>query len=86
MKVVGINADEEKELVQGFINSRKLTNLIIVLDPDRKVATEYMSTDLLPTTMVIGKDGTVRKVITTLGSQGDKDLKAAVEEALHAPK
>jgi len=86
VKIVGINADEEKELVAGFINSRKLTNLTILLDPDRKVATDYMSTDLLPTTMVIGKDGTVRKVITTLGSQGEKDLKAAVEEALHASK
>jgi peroxiredoxin len=86
VKVVAINADEEKDLVQGFINSRKLNNLVVLLDPGTKVGEQYLATELLPTTMVIGKDGTVRKVITTLGSQGEKDLRAAVEDALRATK
>ena len=86
LKVVGINQDEEKELVQGFINSRNLNNLVIRLDPGTKISAEYLATEPLPTTMVIGKDGTVRKVITTFGPQGEKDLKAAVHEALRASK
>jgi hypothetical protein len=36
--------------------------------------------------MVIGKDGTIRKVITTGGSQAEKDLKAAIQDALRASK
>ena len=86
VKVVAIDQDEEKDLVAGFINSRKLNNLIVLLDPGTKVSEEYMATTPLPTTMVIGKDGTIRKVITTLGSQGEKDLKAAIQEALRATK
>jgi peroxiredoxin len=86
MKVLAVNADEEKDLVQGFINSRNLNNLTVLLDPDSKVGEQYMANILLPTTMVIGKDGTIRKVMTTGGPQGEKDLKAAVEEALRASK
>ena len=86
LKVVGINQDEEKDLVQGFVNSRKLSNLIVLLDPGTKISEQYMATEPLPTTMVIGKDGTVRKVITTFGPQGEKDLKEAVRDALRAPK
>jgi peroxiredoxin len=86
LKIVGINQDEDKDLVQGFINSRKLNNLIILLDPGTKISTQYMATEPLPTTMVIGKDGTVRKVLTTFGPEGERDLKAAVHEALQASK
>jgi peroxiredoxin len=86
VKVVAMNADEEKDLVAGFINSRKLNNLVVLLDPDGKVGEQYMANELLPTTMVIGKDGTIRKVITTGGSQAEKDLKAAIHEALRASK
>jgi peroxiredoxin len=86
VKVVAINADEEKDLVAGFINSRKLNNLIVLLDPETKVGEQYMANELLPTTMVIGKDGTIRKVMTTGGPQGERDLKAAVQEALRATK
>ena len=86
LKVVGIDADEEKDLVVGFINSRKLTSLTILLDPDRKVAESYQASDVLPTTMVIGKDGTIRKVIPGGGSKAEADLRAAVEEALRASK
>jgi len=86
VKVVAMNADEEKDLVAGFINSRKLNHLIVLLDPESKVGEQYKANELLPTTMVIGKDGTIRKVITTGGAQGEKDLKAAVHEALRASK
>ena len=86
VKVVAMNADEEKDLVAGFINSRNLNNLVVLLDPETKVGAQYMANELLPTTMVIGKDGTIRKVITTGGSQAEKDLKAAVQEALRATK
>ena len=86
LKVVALNQDEPQDLVQGFVNSRKLDNLIVLLDAGGKVATDYMATDVLPTTMVIGRDGTVRKVITTFGPEGEKDLRAAVDEALRASK
>jgi peroxiredoxin len=86
VKVVAMNADEEKDLVAGFINSRKLNNLIVLLDPESKVGEQYKANELLPTTMVIGKDGTIRKVITTGGSQTEKDLKAAIQDALRASK
>jgi thiol-disulfide isomerase/thioredoxin/outer membrane lipoprotein-sorting protein len=87
VKVVAINAaDEEKELVQGFMNSRKLDNLVTLMDPASTVAKQYMATSPLPTTMVIGKDGMIRKVITTLGPEGERDLRAAIDEALNASK
>jgi thiol-disulfide isomerase/thioredoxin/outer membrane lipoprotein-sorting protein len=87
VKVVTINAaDEDKELLSGFVNSRNLKNLTVLLDPGSKVSEQYKGNELLPTTMVIGKDGTIRKVITTLGAEGERDLRAAVDEALNASK
>lgn len=86
VKVLAIDADEEKELVQGFINSRNLNNLTVLLDPERKVANQFMAADILPTTMVVGKDGVVRKVIIGGGPQAESDLRTAVDEALRATK
>ena len=79
--VYAVNVEEDKEDVDTFIKQTNLKTPVL-LDPDGATAAVYASTGI-PVTVVIGKDGTVRKWI--LGFSGEetvKQLKAAVEEAM----
>ena len=82
VRVFAINQGEDKQLVEGFIKSKKLT-LDVLLDPDSKIGQEYKA-QAIPETVVINKDGTVRAVFVGAGPDTEEKLKAQVEAALKA--
>ena len=84
LKVFAVNQQEETELVQGFIKSKGLS-LPVLLDSDGKVSGKYKA-DAIPETVVIGKDGTVRKVLVGAYPGTEKALHEAVETAMKASK
>jgi peroxiredoxin len=79
--VFAVNVQEEKDDVQSFIKTTNLKTPVL-LDADGHVSEIYKASGI-PQTMVIGKDGVVRKVIR--GFEGDetaRKLKEAVEAAM----
>jgi peroxiredoxin len=77
-KVFAINIQQEKEHVQSFMTAQKLT-LPVLLDIEGKVRDDYKA-DAIPQTVIIGKDGNVRKVI--IGGGNEKAIADAVADAL----
>jgi thiol-disulfide isomerase/thioredoxin/outer membrane lipoprotein-sorting protein len=82
VKVFAVNEGEDKELVEGFMKSKKLT-LPVLLDSDSKVGQEYKA-QAIPQTVVINKDGTVRAVFVGAGPDTEEKLKGQIEAALKA--
>lgn len=58
--LVGANQGEDKETVQKFIDAKKW-ELDVAMDPDGKSGAAYMVTGI-PQTVIIGRDGMVKKV------------------------
>src|SRR5439155_9868447 len=82
VKVLAINQGEDRELVQGFVNSKKLT-LPVLLDTDSKVGESYKA-NAIPETVVIGKDGIVRKVFVGAGPDSESKIREVVQAAMKA--
>ena len=79
--VYAVNHQEEKGDVQAFVEQTKLKTPVL-LDAKGTVAQAYKA-EGIPQTMVIGKDGTVKKVIVGFeGEKTSKELKEAVEAAM----
>jgi thiol-disulfide isomerase/thioredoxin len=79
VNVYAVNSAEPKEDVEKFIASKKLT-LPVLLDSDGATGNKYMA-NAIPETVVIGKDGVVKKVF--IGFSGDEDpLHKAIEAEL----
>ncbi len=80
-EVVGVSVDESGiESVRDFVTEQKMT-YPVVLDPQGKLA-DVLSTSVLPTTVLVGRDGKIvwKKVGPIL--EGDQELKSAIEKAL----
>ncbi len=73
-----LDLKEEKDEVAAGIKQLKLT-LPVLLDAQGSVAQKYLVSGI-PQTVVINKDGTVRKVF--VGSGNDEAIQAAVAEAM----
>ena len=84
VNVFAVNQAEDKELVQGFMKSKGLT-VPVLLDSDSKVGESYKA-NAIPETVVIGKDGIVRKVFVGAGPDTETKLREAIEEAVKATK
>ncbi|HYO10053.1 MAG TPA: TlpA disulfide reductase family protein [Tepidisphaeraceae bacterium] len=84
VKVFAVNQAEDKELVQGFLTSKNLS-LPVLLDTQSKVGEAY-KVQGIPQTVVIGKDGTVRKVWVGAGPSLEEQIRTTVTEALKAAK
>ena len=84
-----INLAEEKDKVEHFLTSKNL-KINVLFDEEAKVSDEYQASNALPTTVVIGKDGVVRKAMAGVKPYGPdsthNQIRAAVAEALKAPK
>lgn len=81
VKIYAVNEQEEKKDVQGFVDSTKLT-VPVLLDSDGKMGGQYGAT-AIPETVVVGKDGRVKKVFVGFNpGETPEQLKAAVESAL----
>jgi peroxiredoxin/outer membrane lipoprotein-sorting protein len=78
LKVFALDLKEDKDDVQQGITELKLT-IPVLLDSDGKVAEKYLVTGI-PQTVVIGKDGVIKKIF--VGSGSHDEVAKAVEEAL----
>lgn len=81
VKIFAVNQQEDKKDVQDFVNQTKLT-VPVLLDTDGKVGAQY-GANAIPETVVIGKDGKVRKVFVGFDPNSTpEELRKAVEDAL----
>jgi thiol-disulfide isomerase/thioredoxin len=79
LKVFALDQKEDKDDVQQGITELKLT-IPVLLDAEGKVGEKYLVSGI-PQTVVIGKDGKVKKVIVGFGGS-DAELRKAVDEAM----
>ena len=77
--MLAVNQQEAVAVVQKFIESKNLT-LPVVLDSKGDVGKKY-KVEGIPQTVVIGKDGKIKKVIIGFGGD-DTELRAAVDKAM----
>ena len=82
LKVYALNQREDKQKVADFITNKNLT-IPVLLDKEGNVAKQYLVTGI-PQTVVIGKDGVVKKVIVGFNPDGDEELRGLVEQELKA--
>jgi cytochrome c biogenesis protein CcmG, thiol:disulfide interchange protein DsbE len=79
LHVFAVNLREDEDDVKAFVKETKLL-VPILMDTDGKVAEKYL-VQPIPQTVVIGKDGVVKKVFIGAGPDTHEKLKQAVEEA-----
>lgn len=81
--VLAVNCLEDKEVVDQFISDNSYT-FPIAYDTDGTINGKY-PTDGIPYTLVIGKDGTVKKIYVGAGSADAQyeEYKSAIEEAMN---
>lgn len=85
LKVIGVSVDEgDADAVKTFVAEQKITYPIAV-DPEGRIAT-MLQTTVLPTSLLIGRDGKI--VWRQIGAvmPNDAKLKAAVEKAVAAKR
>jgi thiol-disulfide isomerase/thioredoxin len=80
LKVYAVNLKEDKETAKGYADQNKLT-FAIPLDLKGAVAEKYLVRGI-PTTVVVGRDGKIAKVL--VGSGKNAELDSAVNDALAA--
>ncbi|HZZ44333.1 MAG TPA: TlpA disulfide reductase family protein [Tepidisphaeraceae bacterium] len=80
VKAFAVNMQEESDKVKAFVEEKKLT-LPVLLEPKGDVAEKY-KVEGIPETVVIGKDGIVKKVFVGTGPDTEEQLRAAVEAAM----
>lgn len=80
LKVWAINSKEGKDKVEPFMKRMNLS-MMVPMDPKGEFGKAYMVRGI-PTTVIVGRDGNIKKVFIGFGpGQGDK-IKEAVEAAL----
>jgi peroxiredoxin len=85
LKVIAVNAREPPEKAKAYVDDNHLP-LTVALDLDGS-AEETYKVDGFPTTIVIGRDGTIQHTIVGFGGKETEDeLNAAIEKALTASK
>jgi thiol-disulfide isomerase/thioredoxin len=80
LKVFAVNSKEKAEKVRDFVKQNKYT-FTVLMDEKGAFGRDYL-VEGIPTTVVIGRDGTVKKVFIGYDEGGEKELHQAVEEAL----
>jgi peroxiredoxin len=80
LKVYALDQQEDKPTVQKWVTDNKLT-IPALLDSDGKVGQAY-GAQAIPETVVIGKDGKIRKVLVGAGPENEQALRDAINKAL----
>jgi peroxiredoxin/outer membrane lipoprotein-sorting protein len=80
LKVYAVNLQEEKDAVKAFVEKKKWT-LPVLLDSQGEVAKQY-GADAIPETVIVGKDGVVKKVFIGAGPDTEEQIKAAVAKEM----
>lgn len=83
VKVYGVNEQESAEDVKAFREKMKLS-LPMILDSDGKAGNAY-GVSGIPTTIVIGKDGVIRKVVVGFDPSEIDALRKEISAALEKP-
>ena len=81
VQVYALNQAEAADAVRQFVREKKLDHLNVLLDPMQEVAKAYHVSGI-PQTVVIGREGKVRKVLVGYSPANDKALDLAVQDAL----
>jgi peroxiredoxin len=82
LKVYAVNLREGPEKVKDFMETKGLS-LPVLYDKEGEVAKQY-GVQGIPTQVVVGKDGTVKKVIVGYDPNGDEKLRALLAEEIGA--
>jgi len=80
LKILAVDGAEDKDAVQKWVTANNLT-LPILLDPDSTVNTAY-KVDGYPETVIVGKDGVVKKVFTGFTDSRPKEIEGLVDSEL----
>jgi thiol-disulfide isomerase/thioredoxin len=80
LMVFAINDKEAKAKVQDFVKQNNY-KFNVPLDPQGKFGQAYL-VEGIPTTVIVGRDGTVKKVFVGFGEGSENQIKAAIEDAL----
>ena len=81
LKVIAIHASQGADKAKGYVEDNHLP-LTVALDLDGSAEQTY-KVDGIPTTIVIGRDGTIQHTIVGFGGKETEDeLNAAIEKAL----
>ncbi|CAN5405392.1 hypothetical protein BH09PLA1_BH09PLA1_01280 [soil metagenome] len=83
LKVWAINSKEGEAKVKPFLKKMSLT-MTVPMDTKGEFGKNYLVQGI-PTTVVVGRDGTIKKVFIGFGEGQGEQIKAAVEEALKEP-
>ena len=81
--VLAIDEEEDASTVKSFAESTGCS-LPVLLDSDRSIGADYHANSL-PTSVIIGRDGTVRAVISGWTQQSAQQVSDAVNAALAEP-
>lgn len=80
LAVYAVNQREEKQDVQAFVTQTKLT-VPVLLDSEGKVGEQY-GVEGIPQTVIIGKDGKVKKVYVGFGEALVPEMRRIIENAM----
>ena len=81
LKVFAVSEDDDKDKVPPFVAEKKL-GFTVVIDSDEQKVGDKFSVQGIPQTVVIGKDGIIKKVFIGFGPGSEEQLKKVVEEAM----
>ena len=81
LKVFAVSVDDDKTRVPPFVEAKNLT-LRVLLDNDEQKAAEKFGVQGIPQTVIIGKDGVVKKVYVGFGPGMEDEMRKIVEEAM----
>lgn len=81
LTILAVNQGEGKELAAKFMEKKDLT-FNCVLDADKSVGSKLYGVRGIPTQVVIGKDGVVKKVNVGFNPAGEAALKKLIEDEI----
>ena len=79
VQVFAVNVQEDKQKIEGFLKSQEVS-VPVLMDQDGDVAMKFNVT-AIPQTVVIGKDGEVKKVFVGATPQTYEQIRGEVESA-----
>jgi len=84
LKVYAINCRETQETAQKFVQDNHYT-FTVPLDPSGEFGTKYLVQGI-PTTVIVGRDGTIKDVFIGYGPGTEQQLRQALDKALAEPQ
>ncbi len=84
LKVFAVNSKEETAKVQKFVDDNKFT-FTVPLDVAGEFGKKYLVQGI-PTTVIVGRDGSIKKVFIGYGPGMEEPVKKAIESALAEAK